>query len=129
MGLQHCRFTESHDAYTPTDFFIVFNGAFRVDPQGISPFIPYIIRSDLGRILGDAYNDVENDLGDSGTLDDIASPRDAPINIASGPGDPPAMSTRGDEHLKWPAITVGVVTIIVFPVYSDYIPHLGSGQQ
>lgn len=47
-----------HQMCSPTDIFAVFNGAFQIDPHGITPFIPYIIRSDLGRILSDTDNDL-----------------------------------------------------------------------
>ena len=42
--LRRCQLIELLRLY-PTDYFVVVNPAVLVDPAGIAPFIPYIIRS------------------------------------------------------------------------------------
>jgi hypothetical protein len=51
----------------PADCFVVFDKAVQVDPHGITPFLPYIIRSDLARILSGGNDDfvsLSNPLAD-----------------------------------------------------------------
>jgi len=40
-----------------SDYFVVFNKSVQVDPRGITPFLPYIICSELDRILSNGNAD------------------------------------------------------------------------
>ena len=51
-GLRRCK--SNHRTGVPADFFVDFNPCVQIDARGITPFLPYIIRSDLIRLLGDS---------------------------------------------------------------------------
>lgn len=36
---------------SPTEYFVVFNACLQLDPKGITPFLPYVIRGDLVGLL------------------------------------------------------------------------------
>ncbi|KAF9786618.1 hypothetical protein BJ322DRAFT_1106748 [Thelephora terrestris] len=51
-NLQHCPFINpSHLPGFATNQFVVFNPCLQLDPRGITPFLPYIIRGDLVSLL------------------------------------------------------------------------------
>ena len=54
-GLRHCQSLNLSHPY-PTDCFLVFNPCLQLDAGGITPFLPYIIRGDLNRLLCDDSN-------------------------------------------------------------------------
>ena len=48
--------SSTHYICAPTNDFVVFNPCVKLDASGITPFLPYIIRGDLIRLLDNGNN-------------------------------------------------------------------------
>jgi hypothetical protein len=59
VDLRHCQSINApHLSGPPANYSVDFNSCLQLDPSGITPFLPYVIRGDLVSLLDNDDNSV-----------------------------------------------------------------------